>query len=146
MSIPPEVLFHRCFQRQESNGPPSLQGQEKLGRCPSNIQLLLASIQEALNEASHNEKKNVPEHVNHPPFHFDYVDSTVPNALAFRFEDYSFIGLTMPLIEMLWETCTRLSMADVVGSLLLGVRITPGLYEVIHARAVLYSTNVSGGT
>jgi len=92
----------------------------------------LTSIQEALNEALRNEKKNVPEHVSHPPFHFDYVDSIVPNALAFRFEDWSFIGITMALVDMLWDTCARLSRSEAVAALL-GIPVTPEQHDSIHA-------------
>jgi len=143
MSIAPEVLFHRYFQRQAitPTDRQAYRGKKDLDTVYPTFRPLLASIQEALNEALSNEKKNVPEHASHPPFHFDYVDSTVANALAFRFEGCSFIGITMPLVEMLWNTCVRLSLADVVGSLLLGVPSTPVQYEAIHA--VLFYTQLT---
>ena len=54
------------------------------------------------------------------PFHFDYIDSTVPNAIAFDYEGYSFIGVTMALICAMVEVCHRISRsASIVG--LLGV-------------------------
>jgi hypothetical protein len=76
------------------------------------VRSLLGFIQESFNEALLNEKQNVPEHVDHPPFHFDYVDSSVPNALAFRYEGYSFIGITSALTDMLWDVCVRLSKSE----------------------------------
>jgi len=101
---------------------------------------LLVGIQESFNEALRNEKKSIPEHVPHPPFHLDYVDSAVPNALAFRYEGYSFIGITMALFKMLWDTCGRLSRSEALTTLL-GVRLTPDEYEQIHV--VLLQTQLS---
>jgi hypothetical protein len=100
MSTPPEVLFHRYFQRPEISPTDrqAYKGKKDLDALHPTFRPLLASIQEALNEALRNEKKNVAEHVSHPPFYFDYVDSIVANALAFRFESWSFIGITMPLV------------------------------------------------
>ena len=143
MSIPRDVLFHRYFQRPEISPTDrqAYKGKKDLDTLHPSFRPLLARIQEVLNEALSNEKKNVPEHVSHPPFYFDYVDSTVANALAFRFEGHSFIGITMPLVEMLWETCVRLSMSDVVGSLLLAVPVKPEHYEALHA--VLFYTQLT---
>lgn len=94
------------------------------------VRSLLVAIQNSLNEALRNEKRNVPEHVDHPPFHFDFIDSNTPNALAFRYEDYSFIGITMALINELWNTCDRLSRSEAVGTSL-GIHLTPEEYEGI---------------
>lgn len=106
-------------------------GKKDLDLLQPMVRSLLVSIQEALNEALRNEKKNVPEHVDHPPFHFDYVDSDTPNALAFRHGDYSFIGITMPLVDMLWETCVRLSRSEPVTAFL-GLPSTPAEDDPIH--------------
>jgi len=100
---------------------------------------LLAGIQESFNEALREEKKNVAEHVGHPPFHFDYVDSDISNALAFRYEDYSFIGVTMALIHILWDTCVQLSRSEAVA-MLLGVTLTPEKYDPVHV--VLFQTQL----
>ncbi len=92
----------------------------------------LLAFKKTLNEALRNEKKNVPEHVEHPPFHFDFVDSTIPNALAFRYEGFSFIGVTMPLIYVLWDTCLRLSRSEPVGAAI-GIHLLPEAHDLIHA-------------
>ncbi len=70
---------------------------------------LLAVIQRVLNEALFNEKRDVPEHVDHPPFHLDYIDAAESNAHAFNTEEYSFIGLTMGLIYDFGDLCVRLA-------------------------------------
>jgi hypothetical protein len=141
MSIPPEILFHRFFQtlsgehRQKYKGKADLNGLQQ-----PTVQSLLVFVQETFNEALRNEKKNVPEHVDHPPFHFDYIDSSTPNALAFRYEGYSFVGITIALIEKLWDVCFRLSRSEVVA-MRLGVSLTPEEYERLHV--VLFRTQLN---
>jgi hypothetical protein len=120
MLIPPKVAFYGFF-RSKNLGPTDRQ--DYMGRKDSDvlqpaIRSLLVSIQEAINEALRNEKKNVPEHVDHPPFQFEFVDVNMSNALASRFEDFSFIGITMPLVSMLWDTCVRLSRSEAVATIL----------------------------
>src|SRR5712691_5865314 len=129
MRIPPEVVFHRFF-RSKDLGPIDRQdyrGKKDLDVLQPAVRSLLTSIQEALNEAFRNEKKGVPKHVDHPPFHFDFVDSRIPNALAFRFEDFSFIGITMPLVDILWDACDRLSRSEAVAAAL-GIPLAPEAY------------------
>src|SRR5437016_2637653 len=94
MSIPPEVAFDRYVR----DHTPYI-GKKDLGRLTQpELGSLLSLIQEVLNEGLLNEKRDVPEHVDHPPFHLDYIDSDTANAHAFPHEDYSFIGITMGLI------------------------------------------------
>lgn len=141
MSIPPEVAFHRFFQREElSPGDrQNYKGKKDLDVLPPTVRSLLVHVQESFNEALGNEKKNVPEHVDHPPFHLDYVDSSIPNALAFRYEGHSFIGITMALINTLWDTCLKLSRSEAVATLL-GIRLTPEEYDKLHV--VLFRTQL----
>jgi hypothetical protein len=88
-------------------------------------------MQETFNEALRNEKQGIPEHVGHPPFHFDYVDSSVQNALAFRYEGYSFIALTVPLIDAISRVCLRLSKSPRLATLL-GVRPSDDEYNELQ--------------
>ena len=120
MPLPPEVLFHRYFQHPDRNPSDRLayRGKQDLDALPPALASFLADVQNVLNEALSNEKQNVPEQVNHPPFHFDYIDSMVSNALAFRVSDYSFIGITMPLINVLWDVCVELNKSSAAASLL----------------------------
>ena len=103
------------------------------------VRSLLAGIKESFNQALREEKKNVPEHVDHPPFHFDFIDSDISNALAFRYEDYSFIGVTMALIHILWDTCVQLSRSETIV-MLLGVTLTPEEHDRVHV--VLFQTQL----
>jgi hypothetical protein len=52
----------------------------------------------------------------------DYVDSGVSNALAFRHDGYSFIGITIPLMYAIWDECHLLSRSVRMASRL-GVRL-----------------------
>jgi hypothetical protein len=82
------------------------------------LRLWLSKIQGWFNE-SLNQEQDIPDHVEHPPFHLDYIDdSGVPNAIAFRSDGYSFIGITMTLISTLWEVCIRLSRSDTIVALI----------------------------
>ncbi|MGA2741436.1 MAG: hypothetical protein ABSG65_28880 [Bryobacteraceae bacterium] len=120
MTLPPEVLFHRYFQelgpweRRKYHGKHDLRGLEPLEQ-------LLIGIQDALNEGL-NEEHRDPQHSDCRPFHFDYIDSTVQNARAFRYGSYFFIGITIPLVHALWSSCHLLSRSDLIASAL-GVRL-----------------------
>jgi len=141
MPTPPEVLFHRYFQTLSPVDRKKYRGKKDLDRLQQpTVQSLLVRIQEEFNEALRNEKKNVPEHVEHPPFHFDYIDSSTPNALAFRYEGYSFIGITIALIETLWDVCFQLSRSQAVATRL-AVSLSPGEYDKLHV--VLFRTQLN---
>ena len=117
MPIPPQILFHRYFQTLYSIDRQRYRGKHDLQGLGPGFDALLLAIQEAWIEGLANERP-VPEHVDHPPFHVDYVDSSVPNALAFRYEGYSFIGITIALVFSMWDLSVRLSTSEEVASLL----------------------------
>ncbi len=111
MPIPPEVLFHRYFQECPSPedrahywGKHDLSGDEL-----TDFQRLLLLLQAALNAALDQADTAVPHHEVCPPFHVDYINSDVENAIAFRYEGYSFIGMTEPLMYKLWKVCAAVS-------------------------------------
>lgn len=132
--LPPEVLFHRYFQNSGRHplDRQTYRGKQNLDTLAKEIAVFLRDVQNALNEALYNEKQNVPEHVEHPPFHFDYIESNVANALAFRDDErnYSFIGITMPLVYLMWDSCVALSKSQAVAALL-EVPATPEGEETI---------------
>jgi hypothetical protein len=102
------------------------------------LRSLLLRIQQSFNAALANEKQNVAGHVNHPPFYLDYIDSSVPNALAFRYEaqdHYSFIGITIPLINLLWDLCVRLSRSEAIQIL---IRLSLKIEEYDALQIVLF--------
>ena len=67
-------------------------GKQDLELLEPKLRSLLVGIQNTLNEALRLKKPNVAGHVDHPRFHFDYIDLKVPNALAFQHDGSSFIG------------------------------------------------------
>jgi hypothetical protein len=141
MAVPAEVVFSRYFQehypyrppmRPEDPDPRLYRGRDDLSRLPPTLQEQLRGIRELFNEALRNEKRGVPEHVDHPPFHVDYVDSSVQNAMAFRYEGYSFIAITVPLIYTISDVCLLLS-KSVRVAMLLGVQSSVEEYNELQA-------------
>lgn len=140
MAVPPEVLFSRYFQKKYPYIPPArpedpdarlYRGRHDLSGLPPMLQEQLHGIQETFNAALRNEKQGVPEHVDHPPFHLDYVDSSIKNALAFQYEGYSFIAITIPLIYHISDVCLRLSKSATLATLL-GVRSSNEKFHELH--------------
>jgi hypothetical protein len=115
-TIPPAILFDRYFRKQPLC--PLYRGKHDLRELRPELASFLIAIQNALNEALLNENRQTPQHVDHPPFYFDYIDSDCLNALAVRDSDYSYIGITMPLVYALWDSCVELSKSSGVGALL----------------------------
>ena len=117
MAEEPAVLFHRYFSTLSA-----VQRNTYRGKCdvceptfdPSVISLLLG-IQSMMNGALAAENKHIPDHVPHDPFYFDYIDSEEPNAIAFCYEEYSFIGITVPFVERCLQVARGLATSsDVV--------------------------------
>jgi hypothetical protein len=127
MAVPPEVVFSRFFQEHFPYNPPVrpedpdsrlYRGRDDLSGLPPVLQETLRGIQEDFNKVLRSEKRGVPEHVDPPPFHFDYVDSSVQNAIAFRYGGYSFIGITIPLLNEMEATSKKLCGSEAVLSIL----------------------------
>jgi hypothetical protein len=109
MPIPPEVLFDRFFGADNAGNTRNLyRGKHGLsGLEPPELEPLLVEIQAVLIEAL-NSEPSITDHPSLDPFHVDYVDSAVPNALAFGSDGYAFIGITISLIYAMWDTCFML--------------------------------------
>jgi hypothetical protein len=118
MAAAPEVLFHRYFQGLSPRLRAIYRGKHDLDLVERPLQDVLRAIQTNLIEALRNERRDVREHVPHPPFHVDFIDSDHANAMAFTEGEYSFIGLTVALIRRIYEICLRLSQAGDVATLL----------------------------
>ena len=73
-----------------------------------------------MNEALRLEGVNASGGVEHPPFHFDYLDVSdgSTNAHAFQYGGFSFIVLTLPMVELVWRLSQRLSRSPLVLQLL----------------------------
>jgi hypothetical protein len=115
MPLAPEEAFHNCLQQcrdgviRECMFVRTYRGRKDLADVePENLRSLLTTIKTTMNVGLVS-RKRVPEHFDDLPFHFDYIESDFPNALAFRDESYAFIGITIPLIMEMLETSTDLS-------------------------------------
>lgn len=87
-----------------------------------------------MNTALRLETSNASGGVKHPPFHFDYVevDDGTRNAHAFQHDGFSFIVVTQPLVESLWDLSVRLSRSTLVLQLL-GLKESAVRIEAVHA-------------
>ncbi len=141
MGVPPEVAFERFFQkhfpyvpplRPEDPDPRIYKGRHDLTGLRPSLQEQLRSIQKTFNDALQNEKQGVASHVDHPPFHVDYVDSSVQNAIAFRHDDHSFIAITVPLIFAVSDVCLCLSKSPRLAAFW-GVRPSDDEYNELQA-------------
>jgi hypothetical protein len=110
-----EELFGEFFTRLPPQRRAIYKGRKDLATVPEPLRSFLVSLRDDLNAALSNEKQIVPEHVEHPPIYFDYIDSETPNALAFLYGDeYSFVGATIRLLEDMDDAGRKLSVT--VGS------------------------------
>ena len=116
---PPEVVLDRCVRTL-------LRHKDYVGKLvveqveSASFRSFLSLIQETMNEALRLEGINASGGVEHPPFHFDYLEVTrgIRNAHAFQYGGFSFIAVTLPLVELLWNISERLSRSSVVLQLL----------------------------
>ena len=130
MTIPPEAAFDRYLRSQNEKGRKKYPGKYDLDQLDSgSLKELLLGLQVVLNLSLASEQP-VPEHRDHPPFHVDYIKSTEANAIAFRHDGYSFIGVTILLIEVAAQLCARLcNSLDLLHAL--GLEPTQEVSEVL---------------
>lgn len=124
---PPEVILDRWVKAQarSHHGFAGYVGKLDIEKVASpSFRSFLYFVQEAMNGALRSENANASGGAEHPPFHFDYlqVSDGTRNAHAFQHEGFSFIVVTLPLVELLWDLSQRLSESPFVLQLL---RIDP---------------------
>jgi hypothetical protein len=120
---PPEVVLDRWVRTHCSKQPgcSGYIGKLDLAKVdPPSFRSLLRLVQDAMNGALALENTNASGGVMHPPFHFDYLDvkHRIRNAHAFQYEGFSFIAVTLPLVQLLWELSSRLSISQLVLNVL----------------------------
>ena len=120
---PPEVILDRFVRTQLRN---ELRCSSYIGKLdieqvesPS-LRSFLYLFQKTMNEALRLEGANASGGVQHPPFHFDYlqVSDGSKNAHAFQHGGFAFIVITLPLVESLCYLSQRLSRSPLVPKLL----------------------------
>jgi len=120
---PPEVILDR-FVRTRLRNEPGFSGY--VGKLdiesvePPSFRSFLQLLQKTMNETLRLESVNASGGVQHPPFHFDYLEvgAGIKNALAFQHADFSFIVVTLPLVECVWHASRRLSRSPTVVEVL----------------------------
>ena len=119
MPTPPEVLFDRYIR----NYLPLAMRESYKGRLDLDIDLLskypeMRDILVAAQEAFQLKLRDTPERpgeVPYQPIHLDFIDSADVNAMAFRYEGFSFIGITFGLVVNLLKTCIQLADSEYVS-------------------------------
>lgn len=117
---PPEVILDRWIKersRRHEGTFSEYAGTADISRVePPSYSSLLQTLKENVNEALSLEGPNASGGVEHPPFHFDYVEvhSPIQNAHAFQDGGFSFIAVTLPMVELIVRASRRLSRAPVV--------------------------------
>jgi hypothetical protein len=120
---PPEVILDRFVRTRLRNEPGFSHYIGKLNietvESPS-FRSFLYLVQKTMNEELRSEGVNASGGVQHPPFRFDYlaVDAGIRNALAFQYGEFSFIVVTLPLVESVLHLSRRLSRSPTVVELL----------------------------
>ncbi|MGC2245357.1 MAG: hypothetical protein WA609_02025 [Terriglobales bacterium] len=116
---PPEIILDRWIKRQSREHPrlAGYVGKLDIGKLDSEaLESLLNLIQQGMNRALEVGRTSVPGGDSHPPFHFDYVEVNdgTRNAHAFQHDGFSFIVVTLPLVELLWDLSEKLAASPLV--------------------------------
>jgi hypothetical protein len=124
----PEIILHRWVTEQSRIHPEcrdyvGVLDIEKVES--SSFRSLLRIVRDAMNGALRSETKNASGSTEHPPYHFDYIEVSVDidskrpkNAHAFQHEGFSFIAVTLPFVELLFDLSQRLSRSQLISELL----------------------------
>jgi hypothetical protein len=120
---PPEVILDRWVKIQSRRQPKfaDYMGKLDLNKVePSSLRSFLSFLQGSMTSALTLENTNASGGTPHPPFHFDYLEvkGGIRNALAFQYEGFSFIAVTLPLVQLLWDNSTQLTESATVRHLL----------------------------
>jgi Protein of unknown function (DUF2442) len=117
---PPEVILDRWIKERGSrheSGFSGYLGTLDIERVETlSFRSFLYLIRNAMNEALLLEGPNASGGMEHPPFHFDFVDVEhgIENAHAFQHAGLSFIAVTLPMVELIWNVSHRLSRSRLV--------------------------------
>lgn len=137
---PPEIVLDRWLKEQARQRPGCRNyiGKLDLRKVkPPSFGSFLQFLQGAMNQGLESENANASGGTTHPPFHFDYVEVSdgTKNAHALQHGGFSFIVVTAPLIEMLWDISQRLSRSLLVLQLL---EIDPNAIRVEALQALFF--------
>jgi hypothetical protein len=116
---PPEIILDRIVRNElrQEDGCSGYSGKLDIDRIePESLRSFLHLVQSTMNEGLRLEGVNASAGVEHPPFHFDYLDvaDETANAHAFQRENFSFIVVTFPMIGLLWRSSHALSRSPLI--------------------------------
>jgi hypothetical protein len=118
----PEIILHRHVVDwlRHQDGCSGYLGKLDLRQFERPLESFLQNFQDAMNEALRLESANASGGVDHPPFHFDYLDvrDGTRNAHAFEHGGFAFIVVTWPLVNALGDLSMRLIQSPGLGQLL----------------------------
>jgi len=143
--VPPEVILDRFVRTQLRNEPgfSNYRGKLAIERVESpSFRSFLYLIQETMNEALRLEGVNASGGIQHSPFHFDYLDvgDGMKNAHAFQYSGFSFIVVTLPLVELVWHLSHGLSRSPNVVELM---RLDTGTVEPDALQGLLFKIQLA---
>jgi hypothetical protein len=132
----PDVVLHRLVT---SHNGPGQQFEGYIGKLnldnvePESFRDFLKSLQESTNEALHLEGFNASGGTEHPPYHFDFLEVSggILNAHAFQNDDFAFIVMTLPLVELVSNLSFSLSQSPFLRQLM-GIGLAPINEELLH--------------
>ncbi len=139
----PEVILDRWVRAQARTRPQyaGYVGKLDLDNVqPRSLRSFLTFVQDSMSTALRLESANASGEVPHPLYHFDYlqVKDGTRNAIAFQYEGFSFIAVTLPLVQLLWDVSTRLANSAGVQTVL---AIEPGTTRLEALRGLLFQFN-----
>jgi len=114
VAVPPEVIFDRYIR----NKIPHYQGKANLVLIEDRVTRdLLDDTQRTIKEVYAAQGGSIFVRGTRPALHFDYVNSSVVNAIAFQDEGCAFVGLTLALFNEVGQTCQLLVTSGLVTSI-----------------------------
>ncbi len=132
----PDVVLHHLITSnngpgQEFEGYIGKQDLDKLD--PESWRNVLKTLLEGTNLALGNEGFNASGGADHPPYYFDFLEvkGQITNAHAFQCDDFAFIVMTLPMVELLSHLSYTLGQSPSVRELL-GIGVEPMNENLLH--------------
>jgi hypothetical protein len=118
-----EIILHRWVTQQSHRHQTfrdyvGVLDIEKVGS--TSFQSLLRIVRDAMNGALRSETRGASGGTEHAPYHFDYIEvrGDIKNAHAFQHEGFSFIAITLPFVELLFDLSQNLSRSQPIREIL----------------------------
>jgi len=132
---PQEHAFDEWFRKL------GFRGRHDLSDLQPSLQDQLRGLQKMYNDAF-GRARQFPEHADHLPLYFDYIDADrgVENAIATHDDCYAFVGITLPLVFRMSDVCRDLSHSAPLCSTL---QVRPSEQDYNELQAALFYSLLS---